>query len=75
MGKSPILMGANALTNVSEGLTVHTRCALVRAALGVSMSQDVLTADLVVEGVEAIAGFCLRFHVQRLLQFLNTLRS
>ena len=31
--------------------------------------------DLVVQGVEAIAGFCLRFRVQRLLQFLNTFRS
>jgi hypothetical protein len=27
--------------------------------------QDVLTADLVAQGVEAIAGFCLRFRVQR----------
>jgi hypothetical protein len=56
-------------------LTVRTRCALVRAALGVGMRQDVLAADLVVQGVEAIAGFCLSFRVQRHLQFLNTLRS
>src|SRR5215211_2221587 len=61
--------------DVREVLSVHTRCALVGAALGVSMSQDVLAADLVVQGVETIAGFCLRFRVQRLLQFLNTLRS
>jgi hypothetical protein len=32
-------------------------------------------ADLVVQGVEATAGFCLRFRMQRRLQFLNTLRS
>jgi hypothetical protein len=39
------------------------------------MRQNVLAADLVVQGVEAVAGFCLRFRVQRPLQFLNTLRS
>ena len=38
-------------------------------------SQNVVTADLVVQRVEAIAGFCLRFRVQRLLQFLNSFRS
>ena len=32
------------------------------------MRQNVLAADLVVEGVEAVAGFCLRFRVQRRLQ-------
>src|SRR5208337_2908763 len=47
----------------------------LRAALGIGVGQDVLAADLVVQGVETIAGFCLRFRVQRLLQFLNTLRS
>jgi hypothetical protein len=54
---------------------LHARRALVRAALGIGMGQDILTADLVVQGIEAIAGFCLRFRVQRRLQFLNTLRS
>jgi hypothetical protein len=29
------------------------------------VGQDILTADLVVQGIEAIAGFCLRFRVQR----------
>ena len=29
----------------------------------------------VVESVEAVAGFCLRFRVQRRLQFLNAVRS
>ncbi len=61
--------------DVREVLSIHTRCALVGAALGISMGQDVITADLVVQGVETIAGFCLRFRVQRLLQFLNTFRS
>ncbi len=61
--------------DVREPLTVHTRCALVGAALGVGVSQDIFTADLVVQGVEAIAGFCLRFRVQRHLQFLNPLWS
>ena len=61
--------------DVREFLAVHTRCAFVGAALGISMSQDVVVADLVVQRIEAIAGFCLRFRVQRHLQFLNTLRS
>ena len=61
--------------NVRKVLTIHPRCALVGAALGIGMRQNVLAADLVVQGVEAIAGFCLRFRVQRRLQFLNTLRS
>ena len=61
--------------DVRKLLTIHSRCALVGAALGVCMSQDVVAADLVVQGVETIAGFCLRFRVQRRPQFLNTLRS
>jgi hypothetical protein len=61
--------------DVREVLTVYTRCALVGAALGIGMRQNVFTADLVVQGVEPITGFCLRFRVQRHLQFLNTLRS
>jgi hypothetical protein len=35
------------------------------------MSQNILAADLVVQGIEAIAGFCLRFRVQRHLQLLK----
>jgi hypothetical protein len=31
------------------------------------MRQDVVAADLVVQGVEAITGCCLRFRVQRRL--------
>jgi len=61
--------------DVREVLTVHARCTLVGAALSIGMSQDVFAADLVVQDVEAIAGFSLRFRVQRRLQFLNTLRS
>jgi hypothetical protein len=58
-----------------EVLTVHARRALVGAALSIGVRQNVLAADLVVEGVEAVAGFCLRFRVQRRLQFLNAVRS
>src|SRR6202035_1027082 len=47
--------------------------ALVGAALGIGMRQNILTADLVVQGIEAIASFCLRFRVQRHLQLLSTL--
>jgi len=49
--------------DVRKILTVHARCALVGAALGPGMRQDVLAADLVVQRVEAIAGFSLRFRV------------
>ena len=49
--------------DVRKVLTVHSRCALVGAALGIGMRQNILAADLVVQGVEAIAGFCLRFRV------------
>ena len=41
--------------DVREVLTVCPRCALVGAALGIGMGQDVLSADLVVQGVEAVA--------------------
>ncbi len=49
--------------DVREVLTVHTGRALVGAALGIGVRQDVLTADLVVQGVKSIADFCLRFRV------------
>ena len=49
--------------DIREVLTVHARCALVGAALGIGMRQDILAANLVVQRVEAIAGFCLRFRV------------
>ncbi len=49
--------------DVREVLTGHTRRALVGAALGIGVRQDVLTADLVVQGVKSIADFCLRFRV------------
>ena len=61
--------------DVREVLTVYPGCALVGAALGISMDQNVVTADLVVQGIEPIAGFCLRFRVQRRLQLLNSFRS
>jgi len=61
--------------DVREVLAIHTRCALVGAALGISMGQNVLAADLVVQRIKPIAGFCLRFRVQRRLQFLNSFRS
>src|SRR3954463_8260766 len=39
--------------DVSEVLAVHARCALVGTALGVSMSQNIRAANLVIQGVEA----------------------
>ena len=61
--------------DIRKLLPVHTRRALVGAALRISMGQDIVAADLVVQGLEAIARLCLRFRVQRRLQLLNTLRS
>src|SRR5450755_465147 len=61
--------------DIRELLPVHTRRALIGAALRISMSQHIVTADLVVQSVEAIARLCLRFRVQRHLQLLNTFRS
>jgi hypothetical protein len=61
--------------HIREILTVHARCALVGTALGISVSQNIGAADLVVQSVEAVVGFSLRFSMQRRLQLLNTLRS
>ena len=63
------------LRDIRKVLTIHTRCALVGAALGIGMRQNVIATDLVVQRVEAIAGFRLRFRVQRRLQFLDAFRS
>ena len=49
--------------DVRKVLAVDPRRPLVGAALGIGMRQNVLAADLVVQGVEAIAGFRLRFRV------------
>ena len=49
--------------DVRKILAVDTRRALIGAALGLGMRQNVLAADLVVQSVEAIAGFRLRFRV------------
>src|SRR6516162_6478379 len=49
--------------DVRKILAVDTRRALVGAALGIGMRENVVTADLVVQGVEAIAGPRLSFRV------------
>ena len=49
--------------DIREVLAIYPRCALVGAALGIRMSQDVFARDLVVQGIEAELGFCLRFRV------------
>ncbi len=57
--------GCKALnTGHSPTAWLHARRALVGAALSIGMRQSVFAADLVVEGVEAVVGFCLRFRVQ-----------
>jgi len=49
--------------DIRKILAVDPRRALVGTALGIGMRQNVLAADLVVQSVEAIAGFRLRFRV------------
>jgi len=49
--------------DVRKILVVDARRALVRAALGIGMRQNVVAADLVVQSVEAIAGLRLSFRV------------
>ncbi len=48
---------------IREILPVHTRCALVGAALSIGMRQDVFPVYLVVQGIEAEARLSLRFRV------------
>jgi hypothetical protein len=63
------------LFDVRKDLSIHARRTLIGATLGVGVGQNVIAADLVVQRLEAITGFCLRFRVQRLLQFLDAFRS
>src|SRR5215467_6370999 len=49
--------------DVRKILAVDARRALVGAALGIGMRQNVVAADLVVQSVEAITGLRLRFRV------------
>jgi len=47
-----------------ERLAVHARRTAVRAAASVRLGQDILTADLVPQSVEAKGRFSLGFHLQ-----------
>ena len=55
--------------DVRKVLTVHARCALVGAALGIGMCQNVIAADLVVQGVEAVAGSAFAFACNAICSF------
>ena len=48
---------------IKEGKNAIKWTRLSGAALGIGVRQNVVAADLVVQGIEAIAGFCLRFRV------------
>src|SRR6516225_8636626 len=58
------------LFEACSAFTRVTACTLALSPMRDTHSEGF--SYLVVEGVEAIAGFCLRFRVQRLLQFPNT---
>ena len=49
--------------DVRKILAINPRRALVGAALSIGMRQNIVAADLVVQGVEAIAGLRLSFRV------------
>jgi hypothetical protein len=49
--------------DVRKILAIDPRRALVRAALGIGVRQNVCAADLVVQSVKAIAGLRLSFRV------------
>ena len=49
--------------DVRKILAINPRRALVGAALSIGMCQNIVAADLVVQGVEAIAGLRLSFRV------------
>ena len=49
--------------NIREVLPVHARCALGGAALSIGVGQDVFPAKLVVQRVETVPRFSLRFRV------------
>ena len=50
--------------NVFETFSVYTGCTLVGATAGIGVFQNVPSIDLVVQGIEAKAGFTLRFDMQ-----------
>jgi hypothetical protein len=43
--------------DVGEILAIYARCALVGAALGIGVRQNIFARNLVVQGVEAVASF------------------
>ena len=51
------------LFDIREVLAVHTRRAPIGAAQGIGMRQNIRAENLVVQGVEAVASFSLRFCV------------
>jgi hypothetical protein len=51
------------LLDIREVLLIHTRRAPIGAAQGVGMGQNILAENLVVQSIEAIVGFSLRFRV------------
>jgi hypothetical protein len=49
--------------DIRKILTIHTWSALIGAAAGIGMRQDVISLNLVVQRIETIVGFSLRFCV------------
>jgi hypothetical protein len=57
--------------DVRERLAVHARCSAVRTAAAVGVLQHIFAVQFVVQQVEPIAGFSLRFATERRLKFPN----
>jgi hypothetical protein len=51
------------LFDIREVLAAHARRAPIGAAQGIGMRQNVPAVNLVVQSIEAVAGFSLRFRV------------
>ena len=49
--------------DIRKVLSVYARCALVRAALSVGVKQNIFPVNLVVQSVEVVVSFRLRFRV------------
>ena len=49
--------------DIRELLSIHARRAPIGAALGIGSVKNILAVELVVQGIEAIAGLSLRFRV------------
>src|SRR6185312_3702345 len=61
--------------DVLEPYSIHTGGPCIGFAASIGMGQYIISVQLVIQRIEAITRFTLRFGMQRLLQLLNLYRS